>query len=269
MATGDDQRDSSPTKTRGIEWDAVARLYDTYVTATFDVPFYLREVANAGAVLELMCGTGRLSLPLAEAGASLTCVDSSSEMLAVLREKLAEHPDLATRVRIHQMDVRHLALDRQFDLALLPFQSFAELVVITDRQRALQGIHAHLRAGGRLICTLHNPAVRRASLDGQLRLVGQYPKPGRGGTLLVWALGSYDPATHLVDGMQFYEEYGADAILVRKRMLAMRFALPERGEFEVLAAGAGFRVRALYGDYDCSRFDENTSPFMIWVLDKQ
>jgi ubiquinone/menaquinone biosynthesis C-methylase UbiE len=73
-----------------IHWDWVAGLYDTYVTTTFDLPFFLREAtATGGNVLELMCGTGRVSVPLAEAGVHLTCVDGSAEMLARLREKLA------------------------------------------------------------------------------------------------------------------------------------------------------------------------------------
>lgn len=66
-----------------IRWDWVASLYDAYVTATFDLPFWLQHATAAkGAVLELMCGTGRISVPLAEAGVSLTCVDASAGMLA-------------------------------------------------------------------------------------------------------------------------------------------------------------------------------------------
>ena len=74
----------------GIRYDAyVANLYDTYIDTTFDVPFFLNETKSvSGKVLELMSGTGRVSIPLIEAGVQLTCVDNSAEMLAVLREKL-------------------------------------------------------------------------------------------------------------------------------------------------------------------------------------
>ena len=65
-------------------------LYDRDVTAEYDVPFFRSEVeAVKGPVLELMAGTGRLSLPLIEAGATSTCVDSSAGMLEVLSRKLA------------------------------------------------------------------------------------------------------------------------------------------------------------------------------------
>lgn len=251
-----------------IAWDTVARLYDAYVTATFDLPFYLRESAGAGEVLELMCGTGRVSLPLAEAGIRLTCVDASAAMLAILREKLAQRPDLTGAVRIVHGDVRNLELDAQFDLALLPFQSFAELVTPADRKKTLARVYEHMRAGGRFICTLHNPPMRRKTADGLLRLVGRYSLPGREGILLVWTLAMYDAAAGLVEGMQFYEEYGGGGGLERKLLLDIRFALPARDEVEALAADVGFRVAALYGDYDYAPFHPETSPFMIWVLEK-
>jgi hypothetical protein len=61
---------------RAIDFDRVADLYDVYVRFSDDIPFFLEACANAGGtVLELMCGTGRLSLPLIEAGVALTCVD--------------------------------------------------------------------------------------------------------------------------------------------------------------------------------------------------
>ncbi len=68
----------------------IADLYDTYVQVDFDIPFFLQETRKcSGEVLELMSGTGRVSLPLVEAGVRLTCVDKSAEMLTILRHKLA------------------------------------------------------------------------------------------------------------------------------------------------------------------------------------
>ncbi|HSN68315.1 MAG TPA: class I SAM-dependent methyltransferase, partial [Thermoanaerobaculia bacterium] len=58
-----------------IDYDSVAALYDAYITTDFDVAFFADEVRRSrGPVLELMSGTGRLSIPLIEAGAELTCV---------------------------------------------------------------------------------------------------------------------------------------------------------------------------------------------------
>jgi SAM-dependent methyltransferase len=246
----------------------VAHLYDTYVTVTADIPFYRRAAVSDSDVLELMCGTGRVSLPLAAAEVRLTCVDASSAMLAILKEKLARLPELAGNVRVVQMDVRQLALGRQFDLVLLPFQSFGEIVSADDQQQALTRIRQHMKDGGQFICTAHNPHVRRKTLDGQFRLLGRFPLEEEQGTLLLWGLATCNPATQLVEGVQLYEAYDSVGLLQSKRLLEIRFVLLERDQFEARAAAAGLRVAMLYGDYDWAPFDEETSPYMIWVLEK-
>lgn len=263
----DQETPSADAPMTSIAWDWVARLYDTYARVTYDLPFYLREATSGGDVLELMCGTGRVSLPLAQAGIKLTCVDASSEMLAVLKEKLARQTGLLSEVQVIQMDVRQLALPQQFDLVLLPFQSFGEITSPVEQQQALSHIRRYVRDGGRFICTLHNPHVRRTTADGQLRLLGRFPMAEDRATLLLWGLASYDAATQVVEGVQLYEEYDGAGVMQRKRLLDMRFALLARDQFEARAVAAGFRVAAFYGDYDSSSFKEETSPFMIWVLE--
>ncbi len=249
-----------------IDYSRVAELYDAYVQVTFDIPFFLQEARKtAGDVLELMAGTGRVSAPLVEAGVRLTCVDASGEMLARLRAKLAQRGLAAD---VHQMDVRELDLGKRFDLIYIPFHSFAELLTPTDQRQALEKIQAHLADSGRFICTLHNPIVRTREITGQLGLIGKFPLPDGSGTLLLWGIGRYDSATHLAEGMQIYEEYALDGVMRSRRIVDTRFVLMSKSEFEGLAAAAGYRVVALYGDYSYSEFDEQTSRFMIFVLAK-
>jgi hypothetical protein len=100
----------------------IAGFYDVYVTTTIDVPFFQEELKKTPSpVLELMAGTGRLSLPLAEAGARLTCVDVSGPMLARLRTKLV---DQGLEADLVEADICRMTLpERSYGLALLPFQS--------------------------------------------------------------------------------------------------------------------------------------------------
>jgi ubiquinone/menaquinone biosynthesis C-methylase UbiE len=73
-----------------LDYERIAHLYDSYCRFTDDLPFFLQECKKTkSSVLELMCGTGRISIPLLEAGVNLTCVDASPAMLAILRQKLA------------------------------------------------------------------------------------------------------------------------------------------------------------------------------------
>src|SRR5690242_5009291 len=87
----------------GAFYDAVP-LYST----RGDVALYLDEAARAGepgTVLEIGCGTGRLTLPLARAGHVVTGVDLSPAMLARARSKLAaEPPEVRARVTLLEAD---------------------------------------------------------------------------------------------------------------------------------------------------------------------
>ena len=250
----------------GMKYDAyVAKLYDTYVNTAFDVPFFLNEAKEvSGEVLELMSGTGRVSIPLIEAGVQLTCVDNSPEMLAVLREKLERRSLSAS---IHQMDVRSLDLGKQFELVFIPFHSFSELLTESDQLKALAGIYDHLTKGGRFICTLHNPPVRLKLTDGLLRLRRRCELDNNE-KLLVWGMETLDQARRIVSSLQIFEEYDANKVMRRRTLLELQFCPLSRDEFEELARSAGFRAVGLCGDYSYSVFREDTSPFMVWVLDK-
>jgi SAM-dependent methyltransferase len=249
-----------------MNYERVARLYDCYVRTDIDVSFFLGEVEKAGGpVLELTAGTGRVSIPLLEAGVDLTCVDSSAAMLEVFREKLREKGLLARSI---QADMCELSLGRQFDLIFIPFNSFAEITDPAQQGQALSRIHDHLTEEGRFICTLHNPPVRLKKADGQERLLGHFPLPDGRGVLSLSSTERYDATTGLVTGTQFYRIADEQGRVLSEDTLDICFAVHHRGSFEALAADAGFSVVHLYGDYSYSPFEPDTSPFMIWVLSK-
>lgn len=247
------------------DYDPIADLYDVYVPASFDIDFFVRECQPAnGEVLELMSGTGRVSIPLLEAGVKLTCVDLSAELNAVCTQKLRQR---GLQADVYRMDVRELELHKQFARIIIPFHSFAHLTTPADQRRALAGIRRHLAPGGAFICTLGNPLVRQKSVDGQLRLLRKYPFPDRPGELLLWSVEKFNAAdAQIVEAMQFYEEYDARGVLQNKRLLELHFRLTRKDEFEQLAREAGFRIRAMYGDYSYTEFNAD-SPYMIWLLE--
>ncbi len=248
--------------TPSIDYDSIAQLYDSYVRTDYDVAFFVTQTAHVkGDVLELGAGTGRLSLPLVESGVKLTCVDMSQGMLYELAAKLTQR---GQRAVIHRADVCALQLPPSFELALFPFQSFMEILGVERQRQALAAIRACLKPGGKFICTLHNPAVRRLQIDGSLRLVGQFPIPE--GTLVVsgFEQGGHPEVTRL----QFFESFDQEGRLLSKQLLPMRFTMVERPEFETLLTAAGFRVLDLYGNYDSSPFDPGRSPVMIWVAQR-
>ncbi|HSO27418.1 MAG TPA: class I SAM-dependent methyltransferase [Anaerolineales bacterium] len=253
-------------KNQPIDYDRIADLYDAYVKATYDVDFFVEEAQKAGGpVLELMAGTGRLSIPLLEAGVRLTCVDLSPMMLQKLRQKL---DDRSLEAEIYEMDVRALSLPHTYQLILLPFNSFGELVSDEDQRHTLERIYSHLEAGGRFICTLHNPGLRRQRADGVVRLWDKFPMGEGEGDLVLMGVETYNNESGDVQGLQFYEHYDSQGVLQSKRLLATNFNLLTRERFDEMASAAGFTSQALYGDYQRADFDVENSPYMIWVLEK-
>src|SRR5512147_1565539 len=115
------------------DYDPIASLYDIYVPATFDIDFFVSETRKVkGEILELMSGTGRVSIPLLEAGVKLTCVDLSAELNAIFREKLTQR---GLKADIYQMDVCELDLHKKFDMVIIPFGSFSHITSPEDQQK--------------------------------------------------------------------------------------------------------------------------------------
>jgi SAM-dependent methyltransferase len=249
------------------DYDIVSDIYDVYVPVTFDIDFFVNETKKtSGEVLELMSGTGRVSIPLLEAGVKLTCVDISIKSNQMLKSKLEQKGLTAD---VYQMDICKLEIPKKFDMILIPFHSFAHIVSIDDQRRALTRIHQHLLPGGTFICTLGNPSLRKQSVDDQLRLASQYPLVEQRGKLLLWILEKYDQGDdQVVHALEFFEEYDADGAMTSKRLMELHFRLTSKDEFEELVKTAGFSVEAFYGDYSYQEFNEDSSPFMIWMLGK-
>ncbi len=247
-----------------MDYSSVADVYDIYAQTDLDVPFFLKESQGCRNVLELTSGTGRLSLPLIEAGVHLSCLDSSPEMLAVLRKKLHSK---GLSAPIYEMDASTFSLPERYDLIIIPFNSFSEIANPLAQRAALECISAHLDDDGRFICTLHNPAVRLKIADGQSHFRGAFPGPDDAGTLVLSGVETYDASTQLVSGAQFIELYAPDGIMQSKRLVPIQYFVHSRETFEALVRSQGFRVISLYGDYERSEF-RPSSPFMIWILDK-
>jgi SAM-dependent methyltransferase len=248
-----------------INFNKVADLYDYYVWSDFDIPFFLKETESYdGEILELMCGTGRVSVPLLEAQHRLTCVDYCQAMLDVLTDKIQARHFSAQLVC---MDVTALELGTQYGLILLPFHAFSEITSAEGQRKALERIAAHLEPGGVFICTLQNPVVRLREADGSLRVMGVFTAGG-GRQLVVSYTNQYNTATGLVTGFQFYELYTTLNVLVEKRFLPITFRPIPRREFEAMLEGLSLETVALYGNYEYGDFDEAQSPYMIYKLRK-
>ncbi|WP_419883152.1 class I SAM-dependent methyltransferase [Peribacillus sp. B-H-3] len=120
-----------------------------------DIEFYLEKLKNCkGPILEAMVGSGRVIIPLLEAGLNVDGVDYSPEMLASCRQRCEEH-ELSPN--LYQADLRELSLAHKYDAIIIPAGSFLLIENREDSIQVLKKIYEHLETGGRLLLDLFIP----------------------------------------------------------------------------------------------------------------
>jgi SAM-dependent methyltransferase len=139
-------------------YDRIARLYDPWsVSVVEDVDFYVDEaVRSGGPVLELGVGTGRIAVPIAQAGLRVVGVDSSAGMLSVALEH-AKRAGVELELRFG--DLRDPPVDEQFALVVIPFRTLLHMRTDDDRRAALGAARARLREGGRFVFDVFTPGA--------------------------------------------------------------------------------------------------------------
>jgi SAM-dependent methyltransferase len=247
---------------KNIDFGCVADIYDYYTNVDFDVDFFKTLCRGHKNILELMCGTGRISKPLIDEGFSLTCVDYSEEMLDIFRRKV----DGSQNVKIVCQDVCELNLEERFDLIMIPSNSISEIIDKEKRKQALRCIYRHLTPDGIFFCTLYNPEYRIKLADGHIRYLGKY-ELGGGKSLIVTYYNVYSPEEKIIIGTQFYEIYDGSR-LEEKRRLDIKFSVITKEEICRMAGEAGFSLKGAYGDYVPYHYDE-ASMFMNLLFKKK
>ncbi len=228
-----------------------------------DLHFYRRLAEDqAGAVLELGAGTGRVTLALAALGLPVVAVEPHPAMRARAAQRLhaaAEHdPGLAARIRLIDADARTLALEERFALVLAPFNTLMHLERLDDQDAALTRAREHLDDGGAFACDVYVP---RLGNDAVVRAEPAWSGlAGEQADLLVWQ--HHDPVQQVVLSHQRLDEVGADGLL-RRRRATLRQRYFQRFELERALRAAGFVDVRCYGDFDRGPVREASS---VWAF---
>ena len=247
----------------------LAAIYDAIYADRDDAGFWqtMAAAAGGGPILELGCGTGRVLLPLARAGFEITGVDLSARMLERCRAKLqAEPPEVRDRVRLLAADMTSFDLGQRFAAIICPFAGFQQLRTVGQQLACLDRCRSHLLPHGRLVLDLPNPDPAPAEYardeTGAGEATAQLVDWTQGRRIRWWmTVIDYDRSQQCNDCEVTYEIIEAGGSTRRlTETISLRYTF--RYELEHLLVRAGFLVVALYGDYDCSPFADE-SPAMI------
>src|SRR5688500_4966298 len=159
-------------------WDEYAPFYDwenAQTVARRDVPFWQRLAsAQSGRVLELGCGTGRVSVPVARSGADLTGIDRSQPMLERAGQRLRRLRGASTH--LVRGDIRALPFRRRpgFALVMAPYGILQPLTRERALRQTLDSVHGVLRPKGLFVIDLVPDLPRWSEYQGRKSLAGRH-----------------------------------------------------------------------------------------------
>jgi SAM-dependent methyltransferase len=226
-----------------------------------DGSFYLAQAQRwGGPVLELGCGTGRFTIPLAEHGLPITGLDIAPTMLEHARHKA---PHLA--IRWVEADVRTFQLAAQFRLIFESGSTFMHLLERADQEAMLASVRRHLSPEGRFVISVWFPhPAGMVTTATEQDWFAYTALDGR--AVRVSGVEHYDEVRQVKTETAYRRWRGADGQeVLRSAPLSLRYTFPQ--EMEALLHYTGFQVLERYGAWDQTPLVAD-SRLMIYVCIK-
>lgn len=224
------------------------------------VAFYANLAQQTGApVLELACGTGRVTIPIARTGIAVVGVDLAAEMVARAQEKSVGLP-----AEWFHGDIRTVRLERPFRLIFITGNAFQAMLTPHDQAQFLATVHTHLAADGYFAFETRNPRPADLVTITEEELWQSYQAVS-GQTVYLSGVQRYDPTTQLMHWTTFrrwQDESGPHEKVTR---IAVRFTAVDA--LNRLLQRSGFSIIQQYGNWDRSPLTAQ-SPTIITVCTK-
>ena len=229
-----------------------ANIYDGMNTDLSDLQFYKRWLPQSiGArILELCCGTGRLTLPIAKDGYNISGVDYTSSMLDQAKIKASE---AGLEIRFIEADIRTLNLQDKYDLVFIPFNSIHHLYKNEDLFRAFNVVKNHLKEGGLFLLDCFNPNIQYI-VEGEKEpkeIAAYTTEDGR--KVLIKQTMRYESKTQ-INRIEWHYFINGEFNSIQN--LDMRMFFPQ--ELDSYLEWSGFDIIHKYGGFEEEVFNDNS-----------
>lgn len=239
-------------------YDAIASYYDLEHKDFDDDIAMLRNIVEivGDPVLEFGCGSGRILLPLAAEGFSITGVDTSETMLKRARDTIDTCPESGKVTLVHADFRDRLPLpEDHFGVGIFSLNSLLHLVSRSDQLAALTEACRVLDPRGQLVIDMFNPTPEYlAHMGSGTHFEGAW-LDGDGQEIEKWSHCTLHPARQIIETRLWYDVVGSDGTVERKKS-AFGLRYIHASELELLLEKAGFAEWQLYGSYDLDPFDD-------------
>lgn len=243
----------------------IAEFYDLeHSSFTDDIECFLNFIVAAGdPVLELACGSGRLLVPVAEAGYRVTGVDRSPAMLH-RAAAAAQAAGVSGRIHLHVGDMTEAAdaPGGPFGVVIIALNGLLHASDLAAQRQILEAARAALDPRGQLLIDVFHPTPETLrSLDHAVIHEGTWHLPN-GERVDKFSTRRLSPARQLILTDVWYDRIDASGQVRRvATSFPMRYLHP--GELELLLEAAGFAEWQLYGSYDLDPFDDHAERIIV------
>jgi ubiquinone/menaquinone biosynthesis C-methylase UbiE len=238
-----------------------ANIYDGMNTNLTDLQFYKRWLPKNkdASILELCCGTGRLTLTIAKDGYNISGVDFTSSMLEQAKAKASEE---GLKIEFIEADIRTLDLPKKYDLIFIPFNSIQHLYKNEDLFKAFNVVKIHLKEGGLFLLDCFNPNIQFI-VEGEKKQkeIAKY-KTNDGRKVMINQVMRYENKTQ-INRIEWH--YFIDGEFNSIQNLDMRVFFPQ--ELDSYLEWSGFNIINKFGGFKEEIF-ENKSEKQIFVCKK-
>lgn len=214
-----------------------------------------------GKIIDLACGTGRMTIPLASNGLDCVGVDIHPNMLQRAKEKAG-----ALSIQWMEQDCRDLHLDMKAQLIFSVGNSFQHFLTNEDQDGLLSSVNRHLELGGHFVFNTRFPCAEELLQPPEEQFWRSYQDADT--TVELYTISEYNP----LEQIQSYTTIrrfldGESSIADEQRThIKLRYVFPK--EMKRLLEKHGFDILELYGDWQEARLTAEHQE-MIYVCQKK
>lgn len=246
-------------------YSRIAELYDLEhedFDADIDLLLNFAEVVG-DPILEVGCGSGRIMIPLAEAGFDITGIDNSRPMLKRAEKAIAD-AGVEHRTKLVEGDMRELEKipGEAFGIVIFSLNSLMHLTTAHDQRAALLSARKALDPKGQLILDLMNPSVEQLGhLMNGPHLEGSWSLPD-GSSIDKWSHRKQSSTPQVMDTLLWYDRTRADESFTRTRT-AFQLRYIHASELALMLELCGFIEPLFYGSYDLDPYDTDADRLFV------
>lgn len=229
-----------------------ANIYDGLNAFLSDLPFYKRWLSKDknARILELCCGSGRFTIPIAKDGYNICGVDNSSSMLEQAKAKASE---AGLEIDFIKADIRTLNLHEKYDLIFIPFNSIHHLYTNQDLFDTLNVVKKHLKEEGLFLLDCYNPNIHYI-IEGEKeqKEIAEYATSD-GREVLIKQTMRYENTTQ-INRIEWH--YFINSKFHSTQNLDMRMYFPQ--ELDAYLKCNGFNIIHKYGGFEEESFNDSS-----------